>query len=258
MGGSDKNNKGESSQSTTENKEPTILDVIKSLANLKNFFGERLSKIEEQNAKILEDSIQIKKDLEQVSVKYNHLNEEVTVIKQELIYMKQREVLNDIIVTGLPDTSGENLLTTINIVLHQYSLKLESDEIQTIFRLTNNNTSTNNRSSPILIQLKDKTIKNTIFDKQKSAGPILLQMVNTSLPSSDHRKIYFKDRMIKENQILMKQAREFAKSHNYKYVWFSKSQFILLKQSENSDIIRISGYHDIARLEQHHLNPPNR
>lgn len=178
-----------------------------------------------------------------------NISDEVITVKTELNSLKQYNMDNDIVITGIPEVLKENLLELLNKMLVTYDVKLNKDDVKQIYRLKSKNCGVN---SPVLLELKDKNMKLKILEKQRTIGPIMLQAVLEGLPSDDLRKIYFKHRLTRENLVLLKEARSFGRSFNYQYVWTNGSTSkVLMKKYCDSRVIEISSMKDIEKLKNY-------
>lgn len=170
---------------------------------------------------------------------------DITTVKQNINCLKQKNMHNDIIATGLPEMKNEVLLETINKILIKYEINLQDTDVKKIYRLKNKKC---NLNSPILIELRDDVIKSRIFAKQKTVGPVCLSATDTNISSSDLRKVYFKNRLTKENLILLRECRSFARRNEFKYVWTQDPGTILIKQHDYSRPIEVSCLQDLEKL----------
>lgn len=87
--------------------------------------------------------------------------------------------------------------------------------------------------------------KQIILDKQKSAGPVLLQLVDSSLPSTDKRKLMFKDRLSEFNQGLLSDAHKVK--DKFKFIW-ANCEGVFLRENSESKIHKVQSIHDINQL----------
>lgn len=216
-------------------------DIMKFLKEMNG----RLKKIEDQNTAILEDNKQIRKELDEVKENYTKVNEEVVYLKSELNILKQQKLAGDIIITGIPDFKDENLLQLLNKVLRVYGLAIKDTDIHSIYRYKNQT-----GVSPIQVAFKDRAAKEAIFGKQKEKGPVFVHQINSSVPTTDKRRIIFKDKLTPENYNLLKEARKFKEEYNFKYIWVRNSEQIVLREAEKERAIVVNSIADIKKLQQ--------
>lgn len=217
-------------------------DLLSFMKDMKKEFNTRISKIEDQNNKFIGYIKKLRADVDETNKKYDNLNGEFQAVKKEFNLFKQKSLESHVIVTGLPDKPNENLLDVINIVLNRLATKVESSEVKQIYRLKNKT-----GFSPILVEFLSKTKKENIFNKQKAGGSVLLQMIDSTVPASDKKKIVFKHRLTVENLKLLKIAHEFKNTNNFKYAWFN-GDCVCLKKEDQGRPIKITCEADLVGL----------
>lgn len=170
---------------------------------------------------------------------------DITTVKQTINCLQQKTMTNDLIATGLPEIENEVLLQTVNNTLIKYDIVLQDTDVKSIYRLKNKNC---NANSPILIELRNDVIKSRILSKQKTVGPVFLNQTYENISSSDLRKVYFKNRLTKENLNLLRECRNFARLNGFKYVWTQDSGGILIKRHDYSRPVEVSSLEQLGKL----------
>lgn len=229
---------GETSKTPSLSASETL--ILKAITELKDTMNVRMNSLEEQNKEILKD---IKEKLNDVTIKFEHVSHEVTELKQQINYLEQQSFQADLVLTGLPEKPNENLITEIISIVGKLHLKVRESDIHQSFRMKNKKSSSVNSS--ILIRLNTMSAKQIILDKQKSAGPVLLQLVDSSLPSTDKRKLMFKDRLSKFNQGLLSDAHKVK--DKFKFIW-ANCEGVFLRENSESKIHKVQSIHDINQL----------
>lgn len=166
-------------------------------------------------------------------------------VKNELNIMKQNSILNDVVITGIPEDRGENLLTTVNNVLVDYNVEIKPADIKYIYRLKNSKTGIN---SPILMQLKNEEIKHSIMEKQKLNGPVVLHAKGNKNSLMDFQLVYFKHRLTPENLSLLRSVRSFGRKNHYEFIWTTNEGKILMRKSSDVRAVKISSLKDLENL----------
>lgn len=205
----------------------------------------RIDTLEKQNDSILTEFRTLKEEFNSLSKNQQTIIEELADMNLEIIKLKQDAVNSDVIITGIPEVKDEKLLDVVNKVLQEYKMVLRDTDINSIYRMKSKSDALN--FSPICIELYSRKFKGVLNKQQKVLGPVLLNLIDKSLPKTDLRKIYFKDRLTKYNMELLKETRKFKADNNYKYVWFQNSD-ILLRKAEKSPCIKICSSADLIRL----------
>lgn len=220
-------------------------DLLTFMKELKSDLNKRMDKLDDNAKKCYDDLTNLKTDVQLVTKNYDVVTGDINCLNKEVNIIKQRSLVCDVVITGIPDNLNENILNRVNIVLSKYDLQLKEPDYFQIYRLKNHT-----GYSPICIELRSKKVKDDIFSKQKSLGPVLLQMVDNTLAKSDIRKIYFKDKLTNKTRELFIKAREFKREFKYKYCWLNNSQYILLKESDASKVYRIEWFDDLQKLRE--------
>lgn len=176
--------------------------------------------IEEANTddnKVVCDTNVINTTLNNIFIEHG-VSKDLITVKNELNTLKQNNILNDVVITGIPEVRNENLLETVNNVLVDYKLEINATDIKNIYRLKNLKCGLN---SPVLLQLKNEEIKLSIFEKQKKNGPVVLKTSEKILSINDIQKVYFKHRLTPENLSLLRSVRKFGRDNNYEFIWIT-------------------------------------
>lgn len=192
-----------------------------------------------------DDFIEIKKDLYSEKEKIIEVQADIKTVNKEINSLKQKNLSSDIIVTGVPEINNEILLQSINNILIKHDITLKESDVKKMYRLKNKNCVS---ISPILIEFKNDSFKTMILQKQRKNGPVLLNEVDKNILHTDLRKVYFKDRLTKENLVLLRECRFFGRHHGFKYVWVQDSGTILIKKYDNSRPVEICSLQDLDQL----------
>lgn len=192
-----------------------------------------------------DDFIEIKKEICSEIEKVIEVQADIKTVKKEINSLKQKNLSNDIIVTGIPEIKNEILLQSVNNILIKHDITLKESDVKKMYRLKNKNCVS---ISPILIEFTNDLFKTIILQKQRKNGPVLLNECDKKNLQTDLRKVYFKDRLTKENLILLRECRIFGRNNGFKYVWVQDSGAILIKQDENSRPIQISSLQELDKL----------
>lgn len=177
--------------------------------------------------------------------KQHGVSNDLITVKSDLNTMKQNNMLNDVVITGIPEDKNENLLATVNNVLMNYNLEIKSADIKSIYRLKNSKCGVN---SPILLQLRNEDIKISILEKQKLNGPVVLNSKEKNISLKDFQSVYFKHRLTSENLSLLRAVQKFGRENNYAFIWTTHDGKILMRKNSNERAIKISSLRDLEIL----------
>lgn len=172
--------------------------------------------------------------------------DDIITVKKEINELKQNNICDDIVITGIPETKNENLLEAVNSLLMQYDIVVKSTDLKSIYRLKNMKCGVN---SPILLILKNEYVKSLIMEKQKINGPILLPFIESACLMNPHQKVIFKHRLTIENLTLLRNVRRFCRENSYQFVWTTNDAKILIKKTSEDRPIKISSLKDLEILK---------
>lgn len=172
------------------------------------------------------------------------VSNDLITVKSELNTMKQTNMLNDVVITGIPEDDNENLLATVNSVLTNYKLEVKSADIKSIYRLKNSKCGVN---SPILLQFKNEDIKISIMENQKLNGPVVLNSKEKN-SLNGFQTVYFKHRLTPENLSLLRTVQKFGRENNFAFIWTTHDGKILMRKNYNERAIKISSLKDLEIL----------
>lgn len=227
----------------------TLKDIINK-SNINFSTNEKMvEKIETLNLDADENKIMFDKNTIKVTVtdilQEQRVCDDIITVKKEINELKQNNICDDIVITGIPESNNENLLETVNSLLVQYDIVVKSTDLKSIYRLKNMKCGVN---SPILLVLKDEHMKSLIMEKQKINGPILLPFIE-SASLMNPQKVFFKHRLTTENLTLLRNVRRFCRENLYQFVWTTNDGKILIKKTTEDRPIKISSIKDLELLK---------
>lgn len=209
-----------------------------------------INEIKQQNNTLISEFNKIKVQINVLSEKQVQIRDDLTTVNVEVELLKQQCISTEIIITGIPDKflQKEDLIKTVNKVVKLIDCKELKNywDYRSIFLLRKRSNASG--FTPICIQLCSSAHKNLLIKNQKEKGPILLQQIDSTVPSSDNRRIVIKDRITPYNSDLLKETYAFKSKHNYKYVWFKDC--VLLRKTDSSRIIHIFSKKDLGKLAE--------
>lgn len=228
----------------TKNELNILKDKINN-SNINSFTNEK-ENIKALKFKIDEDEKNTVNTIVNDILNENGVCDDIITVKKELNELKQTNICDDVVITGIAETENENLLETVNNLLSvQYEMVIKSDVVKSIFRLKNTKCGVN---SPILLVLKSENVKRLLMDKQKINGPIILQHKNPD-SINNLQKVFFKHRLTSENLSLLRDTRKFCRENSYQFVWTTNDAKILIKKSPGIRPIKITSLKDLELLK---------
>ncbi|XP_068628115.1 uncharacterized protein [Battus philenor] len=179
---------------------------------------------------------------------------QVTVLslQQELSTQTQNNLKNEIEIVGMPETASENLYHTILVAAKKVGVELEEKDIDWISRV-------GPRRPPVTTALPEDGAKLprpvVVRFLRRTKRDLFLKAIKSrrNLSSSDldisgsPKRIFFNERLTKENRALFRDARLRAKQHGYNFCWCIHGA-IYVRQREGKPAILIRSHKDLENL----------
>lgn len=205
-----------------------------------------------QYEKVIKKTTILEKNIKLVNEKYKHLPQEVEALESKVNYLQQKELVNDLLITGLPANKCRPLIETVSEYLKMLDKDFDSHQIDFVYRFThiNQSTSTNtNKILPVIVRLRYNNIKRKLLKLQKGVGPVLQnQMISDNNSISTTAKIILQHRLTPSNYKLLQKTRQVKKDFGYKFVWITDSYNILLQKDEKTESIKIISSNQLDQL----------
>lgn len=181
------------------------------------------------------------------------LKQQVSSLQEQLNTQAQAHVRNEIEIIGLPESSNENLQHIAMVAANKLGVDLKDQDVEWITRAGPNQTksihsSVSSRSEvaqfcrPVVMRLvrrikRDELLKATKGRKSVTASDLQVGDKPT--------KVFFNERLTRENRLLFREARLRASQAGYKFCWTSNG-FINVRKQEGCPAIRIRNSVELA------------
>lgn len=202
---------------TKKDKDYTIGDVMAKLLEMENNYNKLFQKYEEQ-----------------LGIN-NELKKELQAIKHVLNDNEQKTLNNNIIIQGIPAKENENIQGIVEKIAK--SLKVVS-KVQLAYRM--GGAKPNKANPPIRIT----------FESQEDKKKWMMAKKNSELTTeiigqfATPEPIYINHDLTKQNFQLFREAKQFKKDNNFKYLWVSNGK-ILLRKTDVSKTILVRSSEDL-------------
>lgn len=208
------------SVSTDQKTYYTLKDVMDKLFTMEKNQSELLNKYEIQ--------LQINEDLKM------EINKLKCRLDSEINKNEQKELENNIVVSGIPQNNKQEALQNIvETVLDALEVNVEVPKCYRIGK-------SGSMAPPIKICFKNKEDKDKLMVVVKKKK---ITLASLGLENDD-TQVYFNHDMTKRNQLLFMHTRKFKRENNYKYVWFTSGS-IFLKKDDDSKVEKIISEEDL-------------
>jgi hypothetical protein len=195
------------------------------------------------NAKIAQMDANVK-NFDSLEGRIVELERDVMRLKRENIEREQYARINNIEISGIPESKDENL----NNIFQKLSSKIEADVmpsgIVSIQRVATWSRDPKEKSpSKIIVKFSNRLIKNSFLMAARKRRNVL----TSELGLSGNGKIYINHHLTRENKILYKEVRELARLKQYKFVWVKDCR-IYVRKIEKAPPILIQASSDLRKL----------
>ncbi|XP_041972135.1 uncharacterized protein LOC121728094 [Aricia agestis] len=141
------------------------------------------------------------------------VTELVDHLKSQLNEREQESLINDIQITGLPESSGENTEHIVGLVFKKVGIDVDHRDIVTVARKGAKNPNIvgeQPRPRPIVVRLARTTVKDSIL----RAARVRRGLDTTGILEGPSQRIYLNEYLTKFNRVLFYKAREESRRHN--------------------------------------------
>ncbi|KAI8433395.1 hypothetical protein MSG28_015435 [Choristoneura fumiferana] len=180
------------------------------------------------------------------------LQNRIVQLQTEIEERDQWSLLNDLEVSGIPESRGESTMHIILAIAVKLGVALDEREVVHAMRVgpirpsdEASETSKSSRPRPIVVRLVRRALRDALI---KSAR-VRRGSTTADLGLPDHRPcpFYVNERLTRSNRILLGKARDLGNKLKWRFVW-SKDGKVLVRQNENSKVFRIRAECDLGRV----------
>lgn len=219
------------------------LDLIKSELKLIN---QQHSALAESHAELVQRVDLIEVNTQDNSSLICHLKDQVSNLRLDLNTIQQRERLQNLEISGIPEKPSENLSTyMMNIAKFVGVDGLSPKDIEFITRPHTHN-KTSNRPRIIIVKLKTRILRDSIISGARSKKVITTADIGISAPGGPSR-IFVNEHLTPSNKLLYLQARRKKASSDFSYVWVRDGQ-IYARKSDKSPLFIIRSAEDLVKI----------
>lgn len=220
----------------------TIDEVYGLLNSLKITNGEFtktiqfLSDMYDNQKNLLED---ISNKMKQYIKENEELKIEVKELKSRINDLEEKDKEKNLLISGIELTGTENLKTDIiDKITKALNVEIEKNEIETCYQIRKNN-----KNSPIILKLLNKSKKEEIIKRRKENGPLFIEECGII---SKNGIIYINEDLSKEKQKIFKEARELRKQKKIAFTWITGGK-IYIRKTADGPAVRLRDIQDLNR-----------
>lgn len=225
-------------------------EILRTLNTFRNEFKNEISDLKKLNNRFNKKAKELEDKITTVDLNQKKTDEEVNILKSRVDIFQQKELKNDILITGLPVITGQQLNETVLVYLKVLDSGINETHVDFVFRFNSplsSSTNTNESNiSPVVVRFQNYCTKKSLIDKQKTTGPVMQSQLTND--NNNTRKIILQQRLTPMNFQLLQKAREHKIKAGYKFVWVSESLSIFMQKDEKSKSIKIVSASQLEQL----------
>lgn len=220
----------------------TILDLkseMKLLRESVTFCSDKVSDFEEA----LKDLKKYMKLTEDLKTENNNLKKQVCDLTNQLDHMEQYSRLNNLEIQGIPEKTGENLITVMETIGIYLNFPIDVNHIDAIHRVASRYSGAPRN---IIVKFTSRRVKENLLAAYKSLR--LTNKTKSGLKIDGISDVlYMNEHLTQSNKLLYKEARKSAKEKSYKYVWVKNGR-IFLRKDDRSRITVVTDLDCLSKL----------
>lgn len=167
------------------------------------------------------------------------LQETVNELKSEINDRNQNDLLNDIEITGITESQGDNIIHTILLLATKLGVALAETDIVWARRAGPRRRESDARARPVYVRLTRRALRDSLI----KAARVRRGLSNTDTDA----RIYVNERLTYINKGLFLQTRLQARKYNFRFTW-SKEGKIFVREKEGKPARRIRSATDFEEV----------
>ncbi|XP_050674367.1 uncharacterized protein LOC126971897 [Leptidea sinapis] len=145
----------------------------------------------------------------------------------------QHSRLNNVEISGVPVSNGENLLSIVRDICHKVAFQLQESDVDYIHRVrrfVNPNISegqtqsSSSRPPAIIVRFSRRLRKDTLIAAVRARRGLTTADIGLPGPTVN---LYVSDHLTPSNKLLLKQARKIKEDLHYSYLWIVTVNYLL-------------------------------
>ncbi|XP_063369783.1 uncharacterized protein LOC134658107 [Cydia amplana] len=163
---------------------------------------------------------------------------------------KQFSMLNNLEISGIPYSKGENLMTILRDICAKVGYHLGESDVDVIHRVRRFQTSQdealkNSRPPAIIARFTQRCQKNELLVAVRARRGLTTADIGLPGPAA---AVYVGDHLTPVNKLLLKQARQLRLEHNYTHLWVRDCK-IFIRKTDQSKVLLISNEADLKKIK---------
>ncbi|XP_026331311.1 uncharacterized protein LOC113238690 [Hyposmocoma kahamanoa] len=220
-------------------------------------FRQEVTEVKQQNLEIRKHMSSIldtlSNTLKEHSKKLHDAQLEIVDLKvtighlQQQIATREQDVLrNDVEISGITEQPNENLYHIVITASQKIGVELSENDIADVIRVGPKIQRSVNSEQNIAVQrlIVLKLMRKRKHDELINAAKSRINLTSENVVYGQPTKIYFNERLTKENRRLFRESRLRAKEYAFRFTWI-RNGGIYVRRDAGTPAIRISSLHDL-------------
>ncbi|XP_063634809.1 uncharacterized protein LOC134805431 [Cydia splendana] len=214
---------------TTNTKQNELSQTLSEVRTSLDFFSDRQDKLEKR-VESAEKYIDTQK---KGAHSFLDVKKSVIELQLQLNDYQQRERINNLEITGLPEHAAENLMDIMIAIAKISGVTLSKDDIEHVNRVKPRQT-VEGRPRAVIAKLKKRS---------KNRG---ITTEDIELPGG-RKPIYINEHLTPVNKALLKKTRDAAADKHYEFVWTKNCQ-ILARKNQGAPALHLRTEEDLRKI----------
>lgn len=206
------------------------------------FISDKLDESSQLWKEVTQELTVIKKENYELQLKNANLSSEVGVLKDKVRSLEQYSRVNNIEISGLPVTAGENVVDLVKDVGTAIGVAVKNGDISATHRVPSFK---KERTPSIIVQFLSRSTREAWLRGFREKKEVLAHQVNPAFPK---QKFYINEHLSPDNKVFLAKLKEKCKEVKYDYAWCRDGKFFVRK-AQGEKYKRIDTYEDLNKLK---------
>lgn len=180
-----------------------LTESVKFMSNQFDMFGKQLSEVLNSIKELKEEN----KSLKEINL---NLNVDIASLSKKINVLEQNAIISNVEIIGVPEQKNENCVEVVENIATKLGVNLS---VLNAFRMYSK---FSNRPKKIIAKLNSPETKQQLMEFAKKRK-LITKHLNENWENGN---IYINNELTSFNRDLFYKTRMFAKSNNFKFVWF--------------------------------------
>lgn len=206
------------------------------------FFSNKIDEISKTTEELKVQNKEIIRENEICKQNNLKLTQRVNELEVKVRDLEQYSRRNNIEISGLPKTPGENVMDILRDVGRAIGVEVAASGVVAVHRVPTYNKA---RIPPIVAKFTTRDQRDAWMQGYRQKKTLMASDVNKGLPTA---RIYIGEHLTPANKLMLKQLKDTGKELNIKYIWCREGKFFARK-AEGERSVRVADVHELASIK---------